>query len=190
MRLYVHWGAACVWLLALQSAAAAAQVPDTDDHAIALQAFNGNVERYVRLRDRLEEPLPAFDERRDPWSLMLTRRYLAAAIRSARPGARLGDVFTAPVSVAFRGLIRQAIYDIDIEGLGDEDLQADDFVIDLMVHEPLPRWSLRTLPDVLLQRLPALPAGIEYRFVGEALVLWDAHAEILIDALPGALTGE
>lgn len=189
-RRYLHWAAAWAWLLALQGAAVSAQAPDTSDHGRALQAFQDNVERYARLRTRLEEPLPAFDEQRDPWSLMLTRRYLASAIRTARAGSPLGSVFTPSVAPVFRQMVRQAIYDTDIEGLVDESLDIDDFVVDLRVHEPLPRWSLRTPPNVLLQRLPELPAGIEYRLVGDALVLWDSHAEILIDALPGTLVDE
>jgi hypothetical protein len=31
-----------------------------------------------------------------------------------------------------------------------------------------------------------LPPGIEYRVVAPDLILWDTHAEIVIDLLPGA----
>lgn len=182
--------AACVWMLAFQAAAVSAQAPDASDHGPALQAFHENVERYARLRARFEEPLPAFDKRRDSWSLMLTRRYLASAIRTARPGSDPGSIFTPPVALLFRQIVRQAVYDTDISGIVEEGLDVDDFVIDLRVNEPLPRWSLRTPPAALLRRLPELPPGIDYDLVGDALILWDSHAEILIDALPGALVIE
>jgi hypothetical protein len=182
--------AACAWMLAFQSAAVSAQAPDTSDRGVALQAFHDNVERYARLRARLEEPLPSFDERRDPWSLKLTRLFLASAIRSAPARPRPGDVFTAPVARMFRQVIGEAIYETDIEGVADEGLDVDDFVIDLRVLEPVPRWSLRPPPELLLKRLPELPPGIDYELVGDALILWDSHAEILIDALPGALVIE
>jgi hypothetical protein len=38
--------------------------------ADAVRLFDQGVARYVALRARLSETLPAFDERRDPWSLM------------------------------------------------------------------------------------------------------------------------
>jgi hypothetical protein len=168
------------------SAAAAQQAPDAIGQADAMRMFNTRVERYVRLRARLEEPLPAFDARRDPWSLMLTRRYLASAIRTARSSAYQGDIFTPPVAQLFRGLIADASYDVDIEGLVDGDLEADEFVVDLTVNEPIPAWAVDAVPHALLLRLPSLPAAIEYRIVSGALILWDVHAEIVIDALPDA----
>lgn len=78
---------ACAWLLAGDQRVAARIQTDVD--AVARRAFAERVERYAMLRARLEEPLPAFDARRDPWSLLLTRRYLASAIRAARPRACL-----------------------------------------------------------------------------------------------------
>jgi hypothetical protein len=47
--------------------------------------------------------------------------------------------------------------------------------------------GLDTLPPRLLQYLPDLPRGIEYRLVQADLVLWDVDAEIIIDVLPDAL---
>lgn len=186
-----HWALACVWLVAgWPGAAALPQGPDGIDRATVLQTFTERTERYVRLRARFEEPLPSFDPRRDPWSLMLTRRYLASAIRTARSHARQGDIFTPPVVAMFRDVIAQAIYEVDIEGLVDGDLEDDELVVDLTVNEPIPAWAMEAVPDLLLYRLPSLPAAIEYRIVSGALILWDAHAEILIDALPGAFLVE
>jgi hypothetical protein len=184
----VHWALACVWIVAgWHGAAALPQGPDDIDRAPALQTFIERTDRYVRLRARLEDPLPSFDARRDPWSLMLTRHYLASAIRAARPYARQGDIFAPPVAQVFQGLIGQAIHDVDIEGLVDEDLEAADFVVDLVVNERVPTWALQDVPDALRGRLPALPDAIEYRVVGGNLILWDMHAEIVIDVLPDAL---
>lgn len=183
----VHWALACVWIVAgWHGAAALPQGTDDIDRATALQTFTERTDRYVRLRARLEDPLPSLDARRDPWSLMLTRRYLASAIRAARPYARQGDIFATPVAQAFRGLIGQAIHDVDIEGLVDEDLEAADFLVDLAVNEPVPAWAIHLVPAALLECLPPLSAAIEYRIVSGNLILWDMHAEIVIDALPDA----
>ena len=178
---------ACAWLLTgWQGAAAPPQGPDDIDRAAAMQTFAKRTERYARLRARLEGPLPSFDARRDPWSLMLTRRYLASRIRAALPDARQGDMFSPPVALVFRRAIGQAIHDIDIEGLVDEDLEAGDFLVDLEVNEPIPVWAHQRVPAALLERLLPLPAAIEYRIASGNLILWDMHAEIVIDALPDA----
>lgn len=172
------------WFLAGDRRAAAQ--PQADVHAGAKQAFAERIARYTTLRARFEEPLPAFVTRRDSWSLFLMRRYLASAIRTARARAGIGDVFTAEVSDLFRSIIARAVYEIDVEGLVDEDLEADDFLVDLIVNEPVPEWALHPLPAPLVERLPALSEAIEYVRVGTSLVLWDSHAEIVIDALPNA----
>jgi hypothetical protein len=121
---------------------------------------------------------------------MLTRRYLASAIRTARSSAHQGDIFAPPVAAMFRGVIAQVIYDADIEGLVDGDPEGEEPVVDLTPNEPIPVWAMDAVPDALLDCLPSLPAAIEYRIVGGALILWDTHAEILIDALPGAFLVE
>jgi hypothetical protein len=168
---------------------AAAQVQDSGaiDRAAALRTFTQKVEQYASLRARYEAPLPSFDVRRDPWGLRLQRAYLASAIRTARRYARLGDIFTEPIARMFREDIVRAVYDVAIEGLDEEGF--DSTLVDLTVNEPVPVWAMRPVPGAMLERLPPLPGAIEYRLVADALILWDTHAEILIDALPGALVG-
>ena len=175
---------ACVWLF-IGAAGAAGPVQHAGVHSDeALRAFDAAVARYAALRARLEEPLPAFDDpRRDGWTLLLMRRYLASAIRTARRDARQGGIFD-PAAALFRGMIARAVYDTDVEGLVDYLPGEGGFALDIVVNEPIPAWALLPVPAALLDRLPPLPAAIEYRFAGGALVLWDVHAEILIDALP------
>lgn len=183
---------ACVVLLAgLQGAAAFPQEPAGGSDAAAMREFTQRIARYAGLRARFEEPLPLFDDtRRDAWSVMLTRRYLASAIRTARARAGMGDIFAAPVDAMFRKAITDAVYAVDIEGLVGGDLGTEDAFVDLAVNEPVPAWAMEEVPETLLGRLPALPEAIEYRVVGGSLILWDSHAEILVDALPGAFWAE
>lgn len=164
-----------------------AQIANADRAAI-VETFNAAIQRYTSLRARLEEPLPPFDSRRDGWSLLLQRRYLASAIRTARSRALLGDTFNPLAAAQIRRDIAEAVYEIDIEGLADGHSDAD--LVDLTANEPIPAWAMQPAPRVLLERLPALPDAIEYRLVGDALILWDPHAEILIDAVPDALRGD
>lgn len=173
-----------VWLVAgCPGAEALTQAPADVERAEALRIFDQRLARYVALRARFEEPLPAFDERRDPWSLMLTRRYVASAIRTARAKAGQGDIFTPRVAAMFRVMVTHAVYDQDIEGMVESPFAASDFLVDLVVNEPVPEWAMTKVPAALLAVLPALPDAIEYRLVEGALILWDVHAEILIDWL-------
>ena len=190
-RELVRWVLVCAGLLTgWQGAAALRQATADAGRVAAMRTFAEGTERYARLRARLEEPLPSFDARPDSWSLMLTRRYLASAIRTARSHARQGDIFMPPIAQLFRGLIGDAIYNVDIEGLVVDNPEGTNMLVDVEVNEPVPVWALQDLPDALLQRLPALPDAIAYRMVGGSLILWDMHAEIVVDALPGAFVVE
>lgn len=152
----------------------------------ALRAFDARIAQYAALRTKFEAALPAFDDpRRDPWTLLIVRRYLASAMRTARRQAEQGCIF-GPAAEVFRETIARAVDQIDMEGLVDEGGGSLDFVLDLTLNEPVPAWALSTVPAPLLEQLPPLPAAIEYRIAGGALILWDTHAEILIDALPSA----
>jgi len=186
LRQTVCVGLACASLLIETGGAGNVEHLGGQGTGDGLRAFDAAVAQYAAIRARLEEPLPAFDDpRRDGWTLVLMRRYLASAIRTARRQVEPGVIF-APAARAFRDIIARAIYEIDIEGLVDVGDSEDEFVVDLELNEPLPAWALAPVPLPLLERLPSLPAAIEYRISAGALILWDTHAEILIDALPDA----
>ena len=44
-----------------------------------------------------------------------------------------------------------------------------------------------TMPPLLLLQLPPLPAGLEYRFLGNAVILLDVDANLVVDFVPNAL---
>ena len=176
------------WLVASASLAGSAQVPQAPADG-GRRAFAAALARYADLRTTLEDPLPSFeDPRRDPWTLVLMRRYLAAALRSARRNAEIGCIF-GPAADLFRGTLAETGGGVAAAGVVDDEFSPDGFEADLAVNEPVPAWALTALSPVLLQRLPPLPAAIEYQRVGTALILWDARAEILVDALPDAFSG-
>jgi hypothetical protein len=178
---------ACLLMAAAGSPAAGQDRSAPDDDA-ALRAFVAGLSRYAALRTTLEESLPSFDDSgRDPRTLMLMRRYLASAIRVARHDARQGCIF-GPAAGMLRETIAHAINDGHIEGLvGEEDVRARPFGLDLALNQPVASWAMSPVPAAVLEQLPPLPAGIEYQLADGALILWDSHAEILVDVLPEAL---
>jgi hypothetical protein len=60
----------------------------------------------------------------------------------------------------------------------------------LEVNQEYPQTSaLQSTPPTLLSNLPKLPPELEYRIVGQELVLLDTKANLIVDLLPDALPG-
>jgi hypothetical protein len=65
--------------------------------------------------------------------------------------------------------------------------------------EPLPKMKLQvnakypeqaplqSTPPTILMNLPRLPKGLEYRFVGRDLILYDSATNLIVDYLHEAL---
>jgi hypothetical protein len=47
--------------------------------------------------------------------------------------------------------------------------------------------ALATVPPLILTRLPRLPDGLEYRFMGRDLILRDTRANLIVDLIPDAV---
>ena len=58
----------------------------------------------------------------------------------------------------------------------------------LKVNAEYPEGTpLATTPPNVLQALPKLPDGLEYRFVGKNLLIRDVDANIVVDYMPQAI---
>ena len=151
----------------------------------AMAQFSDRLAGYVGLRSRLEEPLPPLRGSRTEWSSLIARRYLASAIRAARHNAPRGEIFTPAVEEMFRTRLANGLSRSEwllLVPPGDD--EGSNPIV--LVNEPVGEEWLAALPPALVQHLPAVAEGIEYRFVGAALVLWDTHAQIVIDVMPDA----
>lgn len=167
---------------------ARAQYPVFDADA-ALRQFHERVESYASLHRRLAPP-PAAVSSTDPISKLLTRNYLAAALRSARRFAQQGEIFTPEVATLFRWTLADSI--------GERD--GDSFLAELNGGEPMPRGMhptvnepytmtpLYTIPQEVRLGLPLIPAELDYRIAAHDLVLWDIYAGVVVDFVPDALT--
>ena len=154
----------------------------------AFADFARRVQVYAGVRDAaaLVVPRPAVSA--DPSEIRHATDALALVIRSARAGARQGDVFTPRIAAAFRRAIAAGCQD------RYEDLLA---AIAKGQECPLPapavhaRWpigaALPTMVPDLLAALPALPAGLQYRFINRDLVLLDIDANLIVDFIPDAI---
>jgi hypothetical protein len=156
--------------------------------AEALAVFQRRVQAYVDLHRRLEATVPPLRVSPDPAEIHRAREALGDAIRVARANARPGDIFTLPVAGMFRRLIGESC-----EGRFEELLA----IVNEELEEPVSpprvnaRWDPRApfcmMPPHLLCGLPPLPEELEYRFINRDLVLYDGHANLIVDVLAGAI---
>ena len=163
--------------------AAASRAPGAVD---ALAEFMMRVDTYVQLHQRLETSFPRLEDTRDSLSRLLNKRYLASAIRAARRHVKEGNIFGSLVAEMFRNRIAEAMGGRELAAVigpcGAEAWRP----AELVLNEPLGEASC-PVPVLLLEALPPVPGGLEYRVVGPDLVLWDVHAEVVVDVLREAL---
>lgn len=99
-----------------------------------------------------------------------------------------GVIFSPEVASVFRTLIADAVKGQDVEVFLTE-VQWEHpgiFHVTPALNEPLPEEATHEMPIVLLHILPTLPEDVEYRIVNHELVLWDIHANLVIDYVPNA----
>jgi hypothetical protein len=179
---------ACFVVLGVYAPGAIPQPVNDPERAAALRVFHERVAAYAALHERLEQPLPPLDVARETVRNYVNRHVLASAIRKARAGARQGDVFTPEVARLFRTLIAEAFAGRDVEAMLTDLHREHPETHRLLpvVNEPYPRGATQEVPASLLHVLPPLPGDIEYRIVNHALVLWDVHANLVVDFVPDA----
>ena len=102
------------------------------------------------------------------------------ALSASTPAPQL---FTPPVAMVIRQLIAYALANVDtptaMRGAGVPAHRA-------RLLAPLPADATE-IPPVLAKALPALPAGLEYRFVDNDLVLRDQAAGVIVGVLRNAV---
>lgn len=181
--------AAALVLVLGGSAAALAQIPGAESPAVG--AFTDATREYALLHRRLENVLPTLGVTSNAETIQRAVEQLGAALRAARPDAKPGDLFTDAMAVELRVRIDDALF---ANGLSPADVRAseaaegiDAVMAPLNVNGRFPwRYGSAMLPCVL-QALPALPPELQYRLVGNTLVLVDVHADQIVDVLPYAL---
>ncbi len=120
---------------------------------------------------------------------MTYRGKLAAAIKTARPRAGLGDFFDPSVAPVFRRLIAKALYGLDVEELLRDlfEEHPKTWGYRVSVYDSYPSWATHEVPALLLQQLPVLPGELEYRVVDHDLAILDVDANLVLDVLPAAI---
>jgi hypothetical protein len=183
-----HWILPAAALAAVAYAAGDARV----------EVFTQRVNEYVKLRETAKGKAPRMPKSATPEQMENHDKAMAAAVQTARAGAKQGDIFVAEsrplflqiLKTHFSGAANQNTREVARQGNPSREKEPGEAVPVIRVNAPYPKSSpLSSVSPMLLLQLPKLPKDIEYRFSGQTLLLLDTASNLIIDYLTGAAPG-
>ena len=165
--------------------------PAVNQDAAVMAEFKARIDKYADLHKQLAKGAAAQKQTSDPAQINAAKTALAAKVQAARAGAKQGDIFTEATRPVFRRLLAP-----ELKGEDGRDAKAvikDDApapgTVPFKVNAKFPEdQPLPSVPANLLLTLPSLPAPLEYRIVGQHLLLLDTAADIVVDYILNAIT--
>ena len=158
--------------------------------AQSLAQFNERVKQYADLHKRLEATLPKLPKETDPKQIDAHQRALEKLIKAERKDAKPGDIFTPPAQAHIRQLLTRVFAGKQGAELKGTILDENPGKIALIVNSRYPdEVPLSTVPPQVLSSLPKLPEELEYRFIGDRLILLDVHAHTVADYMDNVFPG-
>jgi hypothetical protein len=156
--------------------------------ARALEAMLQRVNDYVAVHKKLEETLPKLPKEASPEEIDRHQRALSRLMQEARRGAKPGDIFTSDSQAVVKRLLARVFGGPDGAALRASIMDENPGTVKPAVNGRYPdSVPLSTVPPQVLQGLPKLPDEMEFRFIGNHLILMDVHAHIIVDLIANAL---
>lgn len=157
------------------------------DAALSVEFLKG-IQQYVDLHKKLEATLNPRPEHATPAEIDAHEQALAKLIIGARSGAKQGDLLPQKVRAYLRRQIGGVLRGSDGAGIRQSVMEDNPGKVQLRVNARYPDGlPITTMPAPILGALPKLPEHVEYRFVGDRLVLLDIHAQLVMDYMTDAL---
>ena len=160
-----------------------AQAPSSKD----LTTFHARLDEYTEMHRRLEGPLHPVAVTTNMDDVHRSMDALRVRIRAERKGQEQGYLFSPGLieelherlaAVMTPDEIRNAMEDID------EHMPLN--MPPVRVNEALPEEApFGMVPPQALRNLPPLPDELRYMVLSKALLLWDHHADLVVDIAPG-----
>ncbi len=164
--------------------------PQTAAEEAAYAEFRKRVDSYVELLRRAQQKAPKRPTETTPEAIDKHQRALAALIQQERAGAKRGDIITPDAEKAMKAVLLRVFGGPDGKQLKASIMDENPGPVKITVNGRYPdEVPLSTVPPQVLASLPKLPKEIEYRFVGDDLILLDIQAHIIIDLVADALPG-
>ena len=182
--------AAAVFIIAALAATSTYAQPPMPSTAV--QAFESATHDYVQMHRRLERQIGEIHLNITVAELNRIIQELNAAIRAERREAKQGDFFTPELASELRARIDRALASHGFNADSVRENERRHAIGDarhgvLRVNGTFP-WALATeMFPCVIAALPPLPTELQYRIVGDNLVLVDVHASLIVDILPNAL---
>ena len=149
----------------------------------AVQDFEIRLKEYIALHQKLEANLDPLSEEASPEDIDEYRTQLRAQIKTARVGAKRGDLLTPGMEKLVKRVCSETFAGKDGQQVKSTIMDENPGKLpDVSVNDRYPDGvPVTTMPAQLLETLPKLQTPVEYRFVGERLVLVDSAAGMVID---------
>lgn len=152
-----------------------------------IAAFEGRVKEYSSLRERLEDKLPKLPKDATPEQIKAHKVKFEQIVRSARPNAKQGDIFSPDIARYIRSTIRNTYKGETLQALRAEIIEAETQGVPVRVNYTYPESKeLLQVPATLLLKLPQLPKQVKYRFVGKHMLLVDRENGLIVDYMLNA----
>lgn len=154
----------------------------------AIQTFEKQVNDYVTLRNKLRANAPKLSKDSTPEQIHAYRTALEQSLRSARAGAKRGDLFRPEAADYIRRTLKLEFQGKDRQQLRETIFETETQGVVLRVNYPYAQTAeFSEMPATLLTKLPQLPKEVRYRFVGRNMLLVDRESNVIIDYMPDAL---
>jgi hypothetical protein len=161
--------------------------PLSPEDAAALSTMNDRVKEYIALHTRLEAALPKLPEDATPLQIDKHQRAFENLMRRTRSTAKQGDIFTAQAQPVIKKLMANVFGGDEGKQLKLSIMDENPTYVKLAVNGRYPDTvPLSTVPPQILQTLPKLSEDLEYRFIGNDLILLDTHAHTIADFISNA----
>jgi hypothetical protein len=163
------------------------QAQTVNQDAKVMAEFTKRVNEYMEVHRRLERSLPDIPKDATPQQIDTHQRQLEKLIQGERLKAREGYFFDKATRALFRRHLNVAFSGPDGADAKAEIMDEYPGPVRIVINGRYPDTiPLSTVPPKALALLPPLPEELEYRFIGDRLILLDVHAHIVLDAIDKA----
>jgi hypothetical protein len=158
----------------------------TNPNAAAIKGFLDRANEYVALQKKVDDGLPKLSGNDNPSKIEANQAAMASRIKMARAKAKRGDIFGSAEPVLMAVIREDANLRTIREARAamEEVPKFDPPAVNTAYPE---KAALATVPPLLLNALPRLPEGLEYRFMGNDLILRDTKANLIPDFINNAV---
>lgn len=158
--------------------------PKVNPNAAIMADFKSRVDKYAELHKDLAKGSAKQKDNVSAEQVNAQQAALAAKIQAARASAKQGDIFSAEMRPVFRRLLAPEMKGEegrDVKAIIKDDAPAPG-TVPFKVNANYPEGQPKpTMPTNLLLNLPPLPEPLEYRVVGQHLLLLDTAADLIVD---------